>query len=100
MLSFITLAIAYFIEPSPTSFLVALLIGSILGNLIQGYTSSIIPEGIAVFILSPAIYSYFQPESFIGFWGIGMGVYIVAFVIRFGIDILLGTLFTLFAKEK
>lgn len=100
MLSFITLAIAYFIKPSASSFLVALLIGSILGNLIQGYPSSIIPEGIAVFILAPVIYSYFQPESFIGFWGFGMGVYIIAFVIRFGIDILFGLFFSLFAKGK
>lgn len=100
MLSFITLAIAYFIEPSASSFLVSLLIGSFLGNVIRGNVGNSVQEGVIIFMIALAAYENFQPESFIAFWGLGMVVYIIAFVLSFIIDILYGVLVSLFTRGK
>lgn len=87
MLSFITLAIAYYIEPSSISFLIALLIGCILECLSRGKLLFMIYEIIGILVFSNMFYEFIAPNSLLSFVGWGTLFSIVNIFLVIGISI-------------
>ncbi|OOF88748.1 hypothetical protein BKG94_06290 [Rodentibacter ratti] len=99
----ILLPIAYFIGSNETSLLVTLLLSCVLSSLVYGNFIHLVPRIVGIFSFSPVIYTKFTPESFIGFIGLGIAIYVIIslilFIFRFIWD-LLGLLLRAFSIKQ
>lgn len=82
MLSFITLGIGYWIEPSYSSFFWAIMIGMILTSLALGSFWGIIEDAVFVYGISPIFYYWIAPSGFFSFYCTGVLTIIVIYLVK------------------